>query len=119
MSKLTKLCGKLKEEVEIGDGEDKVIITLRPPMIEDLSELTPLFNNKTEDGLSAEQLIKVTGVLKNQLKADDPTASDEEINEIIVVNLSKLIEGLGKILEASFKVDDSKKVDDKTQPSVQ
>ena len=55
MSKLTKLCGKLKETVELGEGEDKIVLELKAPKIEDLSEIASLFSNKDDEKLSDEE----------------------------------------------------------------
>ena len=109
MSKLTKLCGKLKETVELGEGEDKITVELKAPNVEDLSEIAALFSNKDKtDGISPEQLTKITRVLMKMLKESEPDATDEELSEVIVANLGVLISSLTKLLEKAFNIKDKK-----------
>lgn len=110
MGKLTKLCGKLKETVELGEGDDKIILELKAPKIEDLSEIAELFKEKTDDdNLDSNQIIKISTILKKMIKDFDPEATDDEINEIVLTYLNELLEALSKLLEKSFKVNDTKK----------
>lgn len=109
MSKLTKLCGKLVEKVELGEGENKVELILKVPKVEDLADIAVLFQeNKEVDKLTPEQLKTVVNIIRGVLKNSDPEATDEEINEVIVSNLGILMEAVMSLLQKSFKVDEKK-----------
>lgn len=99
MSKLTALCGKLKEEVILSDG---TVIELKAPRVEDLAELVPLFGKAEGEAMTSEQLTKTTSVLKKMLKRSIPDATDEEIDEAVLSEMNVLIEGMTKLLSKAF-----------------
>lgn len=99
MSRLSNLCGKLKEEVKLSDG---TIIELKAPKVEDLAELMPLFSEETKDKMTSEQLTITTNVLKKMLKKSVPDATEEELDEVILTELPKLMTGLTNLLNKAF-----------------
>lgn len=105
MSKLSKLCGKLKQEVVLGEGEDATTIILKTPKVKDLTELVELFKDDKEE-MNGKKLETIINILTEQLKQEDPEATEEEINEVITTNLPVLVEALTKLLTKAF---DSKK----------
>jgi len=100
MSKLTSLCGKLKEEVKLSNGET---IILKAPKVEDLSELVELFGDgKDIDKMSGTQLKSMFGIVRKLLKQSVPDATDDEIEEVLFSEFAILIEGMTKLFEKSF-----------------
>ena len=105
MSKLSNLCGKLKEEVTLNDG---TVIEFKAPKVEDLTELMPLFSGEDNGKMSPEMLAKVTEVLKKMLKRSVPDATDDEIDETVMTNLNTLLNGMTSLLNKVFGTDDDK-----------
>jgi ribonuclease HIII len=101
MSKLSKLCGKLQQEIVLGEGDEAIKIVLKVPKIKELSNLVELFKEDSKE-LSGEKLQKIVEVLEKQIKEAVPDATDEEIQEVILSNLPKLIEGLTTLLSKAF-----------------
>lgn len=102
MSKLTKLCGKLVENVTIGEGEDALTLVLKVPKVKELSGLIELFNKEGTESMSADKLEQISKILFEMIKQNVPDATEDEINEIMITNLNKLVEGLTSLLSKAF-----------------
>lgn len=99
MSKLSNLCGKLTQEIKLSDG---TIVVFKAPKVEDLAEIMGLFDEAEAEKFSGEQLIKTSGVLKKLLKQSIPDATDEEIEEVALLEMKVLMEGLSELLKKAF-----------------
>lgn len=100
MSRLSSLCGKLKEDVTLSNGD---VIELKAPKVEDLAELVPLFNSENKEGkMTSEQLTKTTNVLKKMLKRSIPDATEEELDEVVLLELNTLMTGMTSLLNKAF-----------------
>ena len=100
MSKLSALCGKVKGKIVFSDGTE---LELKPPKVEDLSILAEAFSGHKEgDNLNSEQLSKILTIARRMLKEADSTATDEEIDEVLVSEFEKVLEGIMGLLEKSF-----------------
>ena len=109
MSKLTALCGKTKEKIILGEGENKVELELMPPKVSDLSNILGVFDKTGADGkISGEQIEKIAEVLSRMVKQAVPDATDEEIDEIVSTHFQELTNSMTKLLEKSFKTTDVK-----------
>ncbi len=115
MSKLTSLCGKLKEEVIIKDEEgNEVTVVLKAPLIEDIDEIFEAIGDGKDKNFSPKQMVKLVNVLKRMILRSIPDATEEEVNEVIVSNLTLFSEALLKLVNKSLGVSE-KKLNDKTK----
>ena len=110
MSKLTALCGKVKEDLVLKNEDgSEIIITLKAPKVEDLSEISELFSTKKDgENISKEQMETVLKMAKKMIKEAEPDATEEEINEVVLKNLPTVINAIINILNKSFGVVEKK-----------
>jgi HEPN domain-containing protein len=104
MSKLTALCGKIKEDLVLkGEDGSEIKVTLKAPLVEDLAEISELFTNgKNTESVSKEQMASILKIAKRMIKESVPDATDEEINEVVLQNMNTIVMGIISLLNKSF-----------------
>lgn len=99
MSRLAALCGKLKKEVDLGNG---VTIELKMCKVKHLSELAEAVSGAEEGKISGKQIEAMANVLKEMLREAVPDATEEEIEEIVILKFAELSTALTDMLNSIF-----------------
>ena len=110
MSKLTAICGKLKEEVVLkGFDGVELKIDLLPPKVEDLTEISKVFKSKKEgEELTIDESAEVLMLAKRLFKQSLPDATEQEIDEVFLLNFNAVTKAVLSLIQKSFNQTEKK-----------